>query len=205
MQISGCTFSNGFIDAVRVQGKRWGDPGANIDTIEPAEVLQARLLSFWDSHFPSPPNPSMSSPRQVLVVSHGGSIRQLVSALLMSRSFELDLPLEHQLEGTSRRVANCAITEMIMDEVLVDGGELGRTFLSYRKLTLFCGRMERKKAVDQVRGRQLLRWVVQNPVTERECRYRGVAVVIYQAVQPNEISEKGCEIRQRLLCAGSAS
>lgn len=162
--VIGCTFRFPLLTIYPTQGKRWGDPGANIDTIEPAQVLQARLLSFWDAHFPNstslvdnstpsstPSTPtidSTTSPRRVLIVSHGGSIRQLVSALLMSRGFELDLPLEHQAEGTSRRVANCSITEFVIDEVLENGGTILHLPFVRHELTKIYRRMDSETEID---------------------------------------------------------
>lgn len=120
-----------------LQGKRWGDDGANRDSpsIETATVLSGRLLSFWHDRFPpqapsqadellDPPDPAkLSLDRQVLLVSHGGAIRMLVASLLKLPNYTVDLPPEHQEQGTDRRVANCSITQFVLSPVRAESGE----------------------------------------------------------------------------------
>lgn len=111
----------------QLQGKTWGDIGVGQDLadlgVEPSEALQARLLAFWDSLFPTDPStPSAlgpfadSTPRRVLVATHGGSIRQLVAGLLNERHYVLDLPPDAAVEGTKKRVSNCSITQVVVTE-----------------------------------------------------------------------------------------
>ncbi|GAA6027011.1 hypothetical protein JCM8097_006038 [Rhodosporidiobolus ruineniae] len=82
-----------------LQGKRRGDPGTDPSTVEPIAVLRARLWSFWDELFPSPPpghsaqsassslpSPSTSTPRrEVLYVSHGAAIRDFIRSIVEER------------------------------------------------------------------------------------------------------------------------
>lgn len=117
-----------------LQGKRWGDMGADISTAEPTTIFEGRLLSFWSSLFSSTsssplllPLFKMDDTRYVLITSHGGSIRQLIAGLFKNGvnrqegDYEIDLPEERKEEGTSRRVTNCSITTIEMEQFLLDG------------------------------------------------------------------------------------
>ncbi|SGY74841.1 BQ5605_C005g03384 [Microbotryum silenes-dioicae] len=120
-----------------MQNKRRGEcTAADSKTIEPTSEFAGRLLSFWDERFPFTPTStatsngstaahgmneegsSSASPRQWLIVSHGGSIRQLLHSLLINRSSnyflsptEFSDPLDQVLD---RRIRNCCFTEIRM-------------------------------------------------------------------------------------------
>lgn len=106
------------------QGKQRGDPNVDMSTIEPAPVLLARLLSFWDFLFPSPPTSlpttATTSPRQLLLVSHGGSIKTFVNGLLAERANDYAVVPEGFVGTVGESVANCSITRVEMEW---DGGE----------------------------------------------------------------------------------
>jgi len=94
-------------------------------TIEPAPVLLARLLSFWDSLFPSPPPPAPAAastlPRQVLVVSHGGAIKTFVNGLLAERAADYAIVPEGFVGSVGESVANCSFTRVEMEWVEGEG------------------------------------------------------------------------------------
>ncbi|SCV69240.1 BQ2448_2260 [Microbotryum intermedium] len=105
---------------------------ADSKTIEPTSQFAGRLLSFWDEHFPSTLTPttkpsttngtneersSWATPSQWLIVSHGGSIRQLLHSLLIDRSssYSLSSTESESLDQVlHRRIANCCFTEIRM-------------------------------------------------------------------------------------------
>ncbi|GAA5904909.1 histidine phosphatase family protein [Sporobolomyces salmoneus] len=124
-----------------LQGKRRGDPGTDRSTVEPADKLRARLFSFWDDLFPSI-SPSSSTPQstttptredeeeplQVLVASHGASIREFIQALISERSEEYevnDLPEgeEAMLRRGEKRIGNCARTCVEMTPTFNNGSK----------------------------------------------------------------------------------
>jgi broad specificity phosphatase PhoE len=106
-----------------LQGKKWGDPGCDHTTIEDASIFYARLSSFWDDKlFPPTSTPSNSDvPRQILFVSHGGSIRALTLGLTTHRSARYTVALDADeaaiAEGINRRVTNCSITRIAVESV----------------------------------------------------------------------------------------
>ncbi|KAM0756282.1 phosphoglycerate mutase-like protein [Meredithblackwellia eburnea MCA 4105] len=104
-----------------LQGRKVGE-GDN-STIEPAKALHARLFSFWDDLFPptstSPTSNSNSTPRQILLVSHGGAIRGLVAALLSERASDYTFDSANGPEAISvtKRVTNCSVTQFAVEPV----------------------------------------------------------------------------------------
>jgi hypothetical protein len=68
-------------------------------------------------------------PLQILVVSHGGSIRQHIQDLIVERRADYIIELcgeEKKREGIEKRVGNCCVTEVRMEQILDEGsgGEL---------------------------------------------------------------------------------
>lgn len=63
----------------------------------------------------------------LLITSHGGSIRQLTQGLFVDRAgrYNLDLSQEGRVEGLQRRVMNCSITTIEMKPT-DPGGWTGR-------------------------------------------------------------------------------
>lgn len=99
------------------QGKQRGDPDVDMSTVEPAPVLRARLLSFWDDLFSCPPPGrflSSDPPRQALYVSHGGSIKEFVNGVLDERAGDYAVAPEGFVGNVGESVANCSITRIAM-------------------------------------------------------------------------------------------
>lgn len=106
------------------QGRKTGE--GDRSTIEPLDVLHARLFEFWDDLFPAEvPEPSAETPprttdRQILLVSHGGAIRALVQGLLSERAGDYSSDLPGESAGTGGRIGNCSVTQFVMER---NGGE----------------------------------------------------------------------------------
>lgn len=66
--------------------------------------MRARLASFWDDLVA---DVRVSSPRVVVLVSHGGALSTLVNQVLLPRG---DVELHRDLEPT--RFWNCSITDI---------------------------------------------------------------------------------------------
>ncbi|ORY72239.1 histidine phosphatase superfamily [Leucosporidium creatinivorum] len=115
-----------------LQGKhRASAPPSAHQTIEPGPVLSRRLMSFWDEKLASLPSLSSPSdpPTQILLVSHGGAIRHLIEDLVVARKqdYAIDLQTtdeETLREGIMRRIGNCCVTEVHVEEV--EGKWVGR-------------------------------------------------------------------------------
>lgn len=88
-------------------------------------------MSFWDevlSKVPSQIDPA-SAPTQILLVSHGGAIRHLIEDLVVRRKEDYTVQLQTTdeatlREGIMRRIGNCCVTEVQLDEV--DGRWVGK-------------------------------------------------------------------------------
>lgn len=104
------------------QGKR-RDESTREDalTIEPQAVLRNRLFSFWDDILARaaalPPGTDSTPALEILVVSHGGSIRCLVQDLLLERREDYTIDwdrLDPKGEGVEKRIGNCCVSEFQM-------------------------------------------------------------------------------------------
>lgn len=78
-------------------------------------------MSFWDEVLSNVPEDT-ETPFQVLVVSHGGAIRHLIEDLVVRRHTQFAVNLqttdpETLKEGIKRRIGNCCITEVQLEEL----------------------------------------------------------------------------------------
>lgn len=128
------------------QGLSWSERGRiDASTAEATALFQARLLSFWDSLFPAVApgtnaehsafsllhgsRDSSTVPLQVLLTSHGGSVRQLIQGLVGDRKDHYKVNLVERdpaklAEGTTRRITNCSITQFELERDAVTGTKL---------------------------------------------------------------------------------
>lgn len=81
-------------------------------------------MSFWDERLSSLLSLSSPSdpPSQLLLVSHGGAIRHLIEDLVVRRKEDYTINLqttdeETLREGIMRRIGNCCVTELHVEEV----------------------------------------------------------------------------------------
>lgn len=77
-------------------------------------------MSFWDELLANIPAKS-DEPTQILCVSHGGAIRHLIEDLVVRRKDQYVVDLrttdpETLREGVMRRIGNCCVTELELEE-----------------------------------------------------------------------------------------